>query len=89
MGAPLAPVLTEIFLSPLEETLMDRLVQFGACEWYRIVGDTFELMCSCLIIVDDIDRLDVALESSLVCAGRRPRFLLVHICTCELLSALI
>ena len=46
MGAPLAPVLTEIFLSPLEETLMDRLVHFGACERYRIVDDTFEIMDS-------------------------------------------
>jgi hypothetical protein len=44
MGAPLAPIIADIFMSHLEETLMDRLVQSGVCEWYRYVDDTFILM---------------------------------------------
>ncbi|CAF4369961.1 unnamed protein product, partial [Rotaria sordida] len=41
MGAPLAPVIADIFMSHLETTLMDRLTQSGVCEWYRYVDDTF------------------------------------------------
>ncbi|CAF3317014.1 unnamed protein product [Rotaria socialis] len=44
MGAPLAPVIADIFLSHLEETLMDRLVKSGVCEWFRYVDDTFILI---------------------------------------------
>lgn len=32
MGAPLAPIIADIFMSHLEETLMDRLKQSGVCE---------------------------------------------------------
>jgi hypothetical protein len=41
MGAPLAPIIADIFMSHLEETLMDRLKQNGVCQWYRYVEDTF------------------------------------------------
>jgi Reverse transcriptase (RNA-dependent DNA polymerase) len=44
MGAPLAPIIADIFMSHLEETLMDRLKQSGVCEWYRYVDDTFVLI---------------------------------------------
>jgi hypothetical protein len=44
MGAPLAPVIADIFMSHLEETLMDRLVQSGVHEWFRYVDDTFILL---------------------------------------------
>jgi hypothetical protein len=44
MGAPLAPIIADIFMSHLEETLMDRLKQSGVCEWYRYVDDTFVLV---------------------------------------------
>ena len=32
MGAPLAPIIGDIFISHLEQTLMDQLRQSGACE---------------------------------------------------------
>ncbi|CAF1469943.1 unnamed protein product [Rotaria sordida] len=35
MGAPLAPVIADIFMTYLETTLMDKLTQLGVCEWYR------------------------------------------------------
>ena len=44
MGAPLAPIIADIFMSHLEETLMDRLKQNGICEWHRYVDDTFVLV---------------------------------------------
>ncbi|CAF1508570.1 unnamed protein product [Adineta steineri] len=44
MGAPLAPVIADIFMSHLEVSLMDRLIESGVCEWYRYVDDTFILM---------------------------------------------
>ncbi|CAF5026326.1 unnamed protein product [Rotaria sp. Silwood1] len=44
MGAPLAPIIADIFMSHLEETLMDRLKESGVCEWYRYVDDTFVLI---------------------------------------------
>jgi hypothetical protein len=44
MGAPLAPIIADIFMSHLEESLMDRLKQIGVCEWYRYVDDTFVLV---------------------------------------------
>jgi len=44
MGAPLAPIIADIFMSHLEQTLMDQLRQSGVCEWYRYVDDTFVLL---------------------------------------------
>ncbi|CAF3250684.1 unnamed protein product [Rotaria sp. Silwood2] len=44
MGAPLAPVIADIFMSHLEITLMDKLKELGVCEWYRYVDDTFVLI---------------------------------------------
>ncbi|CAF1524828.1 unnamed protein product [Adineta steineri] len=44
MGAPLAPIIADIFMSHLEETLMDQLKQSGVHEWYRFVDDTFVLI---------------------------------------------
>ena len=46
MGAPLAPMMADIFMVNLETTLMDRLMQQGVCEWYRYVDDTFVLVNS-------------------------------------------
>ena len=44
MGAPLAPVMADIFMAHLETTLMDQLKQSGVCEWHRYVDDTFVLL---------------------------------------------
>jgi hypothetical protein len=44
MGASLAPIIADIFMSYLEQTLMDQLRQSGVCEWYRYVDDTFVLL---------------------------------------------
>jgi len=52
MGAPLAPVMADIFMVHLETTLMDRLIQQGVCEWYRYVDDTFVLVNSITDVVN-------------------------------------
>ena len=44
MGAPLAPIIADIFMAELETTLMDRLEQKGVREWHRYVDDTFVLV---------------------------------------------
>ena len=44
MGAPLAPVMADIFMAHLETTLMDELTSIGVCEWHRYVDDTFVLV---------------------------------------------
>ncbi|CAF1510868.1 unnamed protein product, partial [Adineta steineri] len=44
MGAPLAPVIADIFMSYLENSLMDDLKKIGVCEWFRYVDDTFVLI---------------------------------------------
>jgi hypothetical protein len=44
MGAPLAPVIADIFMSHMEQALMNQLRQSGVCEWYRYVDDTFVLL---------------------------------------------
>ena len=44
MGAPLAPVIADIFMAHLENSLMDKLKQIGVQEWFRYVDDTFVLL---------------------------------------------
>ncbi|CAF2030590.1 unnamed protein product, partial [Rotaria magnacalcarata] len=44
MGSPLAPVIADIFMGHLEETLMEQLKMIGIHHWYRFVDDTFVLM---------------------------------------------
>jgi hypothetical protein len=44
MGAPLAPVMADIFMAHMETTLMDELKRIGVCEWHRYVDDTFALV---------------------------------------------
>ena len=44
MGAPLAPIIADIFMAHLETTLMNQLEQVGVCEWHRYVDDTFVLL---------------------------------------------
>ena len=44
MGAPLAPIIADVFMAELETTLMDRLEQKGVREWHRYVDDTFVLV---------------------------------------------
>ena len=44
MGAPLAPVIADIFMAHAETTLTDELKNIGVCEWYRYVDDTFVLV---------------------------------------------
>jgi hypothetical protein len=41
MGAPIAPIIADIFMSHMEISLMEQLKQQGIHEWYRYVGDTF------------------------------------------------
>ena len=44
MGAPLAPVIADIFMTHLETTLMEQLKKDGIIEWHRYVDDTFVLI---------------------------------------------
>lgn len=44
MGAPLAPIIADIFMTHLETSLMDQLEQIGVSEWFRYVDDTFVLL---------------------------------------------
>jgi len=58
MGAPLAPVIADIFMADLEISLMDRLEQAGVCEWHRYVDDTFVLLEPGTDIKDVLDILN-------------------------------
>jgi hypothetical protein len=40
MGAPLAPVIADIFMAHMETSSMEQLEQIGVCEWHRYVDDT-------------------------------------------------
>jgi hypothetical protein len=44
MGAPIAPIISDIFMSHLETTLMEKLKENGIYEWHRFVDDTFVLI---------------------------------------------
>ena len=44
MGSPLAPILADIFMNNLEQTLMDRLENAGVMWYRRYVDDTFVLI---------------------------------------------
>ena len=44
MGAPLAPVIADIFMAHTETTLLDELKSIGVCEGHRYVDDTFVLV---------------------------------------------
>jgi hypothetical protein len=44
MGAPLAPVIADIFMAHMENSLMEQLEKIGVCEWHRYVDDTFVLL---------------------------------------------
>ena len=44
MGAPLAPVIADIFMAHFEKSLMNDLERVGVCDWYRYVDDTFVLL---------------------------------------------
>ena len=44
MGASLAPVMGDIFVTHMETTLMDDLKRIVVCEWHRYVDDTFVLV---------------------------------------------
>ena len=55
MGASLAPIIADIFMSHLKETLMDRLRQNGVCQWYRYVDDTF-------VIIEPTTKIENLLE---------------------------
>ena len=44
MGAPIAPIIADIFMVHLETTLMEQLKQNGVHEWFRFVDDTFVLI---------------------------------------------
>jgi hypothetical protein len=44
MGAPLAPVIVDIFMAPPETTLIDEIESIGMCEWHRYIDGTFMLV---------------------------------------------
>ncbi|CAF3266778.1 unnamed protein product [Rotaria sp. Silwood2] len=44
MGDLLALIIADIFMSHLEDSLMDHLKQIGVCDWYRYVDNTFVLV---------------------------------------------
>ncbi|CAF3224949.1 unnamed protein product [Rotaria socialis] len=56
MGAPLAPTIADVFMTNLETTLMDKLINAGVCEWHRYVDDTFVLVN--LILIEGGDKLE-------------------------------
>ena len=58
MGAPLAPIIADVFMAELETTLMDRLEQKGVREWHRYVDDTFVLVEPDTNIQDVLDILN-------------------------------
>ncbi|CAF4755911.1 unnamed protein product, partial [Rotaria socialis] len=37
MGAPLAPIIADVFMTNLETTLMDDLINAGVSEWHQYV----------------------------------------------------
>ncbi|CAF3405116.1 unnamed protein product [Rotaria socialis] len=49
MDAPLASIIADVFMTNLETTLMDDLINAGVCEWHRYVDDTF---------IEDGDKLE-------------------------------
>ena len=52
MGAPLAPVVADIFMAHLKTTLTDQLMETGVCEWHPCVDDTFVLIETTTNVVD-------------------------------------
>jgi hypothetical protein len=44
MGAPLAPVVADIFMVHMETSLMDQLMKIGVCDWHRYVDHTSVLI---------------------------------------------
>ena len=52
MGAPLAPVVADIFMAHMETSLMDEFMEIGVCEWHRYVDDTFVLIEPTTNVVD-------------------------------------
>ncbi|CAM4953824.1 unnamed protein product [Rotaria socialis] len=53
MGAPLAPIIADVFMTNLETTLMDDLINAGVSEWHQYVDDTFVLVNS-ITCIDNI-----------------------------------
>ena len=58
MGAPLAPVVADIFMAHMETSLMDQLMESGVCEWHRYVDDTFVLIEPTTNVVDVLNILN-------------------------------
>jgi hypothetical protein len=58
MGAPLAPVVADIFMAHMETSLMDQLMEIGVCEWHRYVDDTFVLIEPTTNVVDVLNILN-------------------------------
>ena len=58
MGAPLAPVVADIFMAHMETSLMDELMKIGVCEWHRYVDDTFVLIEPTTNVVDVLNILN-------------------------------
>ena len=52
MGAPLAPVVADIFMAHLKTSLTIRLMKIGVCEWHRYIDDTFVLIEPTSNVVD-------------------------------------
>ncbi|CAF3354938.1 unnamed protein product, partial [Rotaria socialis] len=53
MGAPLAPIIADVFMTNLETTLMDDLINAGVSEWHQYVDDTF-LLVNSITCIDNI-----------------------------------
>lgn len=58
MGAPLVPIIADVFMAEIESTLMDRLEQKSVREWHRYVSDTFVLVEPDTNIQDVLDILN-------------------------------
>ncbi|CAF1520615.1 unnamed protein product, partial [Didymodactylos carnosus] len=58
MGSPLAPVIADIFMAHLENTLYNRLEKAGVKKWLRYVDDTFVLLAPDASVEDIVEILN-------------------------------
>jgi hypothetical protein len=52
MSAPPAPIVANIFIAPLETSLMDQLMETVVCEWHHYVDNNFVLIEPTTNVVD-------------------------------------
>ena len=63
MGAPISPIIADVFMAHLEDSLMDRLKDCGVKVWHQFVDDTFVLVDPKSNINDILSILNTCHES--------------------------